>query len=175
MNKKGQESGAPEMLMDVGRLVFTAITVIILIAVGVGVWNVFYGSNSEVKKSFNTLDDAIQTTIATGKESIIPFYLSDKFDLVAFDNINYNVGRYEKPAECGSKEYCLVVCKNGLISLKDNCKNPIIYKTYPKYIIQLDTNNPVLINGINGVIMVNVNITNNLDKPSTIIIEPIKK
>ena len=154
MNKKAQETAGPENIMDIIRVILTALVVLFLIYVGVQLWYVSNSKDQEVVNSFTTLAQQVDSTIATGTSGIVPFYITDKYDLVAFDNKQLSSGRYQKPSECGLS-YCLVICKQGVISLKNNCMAPLTYKQY-NVPLTFDVNNPVLVHGINGIINVNV-------------------
>ncbi len=161
MNKKGQETGQPAASMeDVVRLVLSILVVIFLIWAGFQFWNSIYGKNTAIKKSFTDLILQIDFVVKNNKESILPVYFTNKYDLVAFSSESNQAGNYEKPPECGL-DYCLVLCKSGLIPSKDRCRTPIIYKSYANTAFFVDTKNPVLVNGRDAVINVNISIVDN--------------
>ncbi|MBI2670983.1 hypothetical protein HYX18_03335 [Candidatus Woesearchaeota archaeon] len=157
MNKKGVEA---HTLLESGLIVLAAFLVLFLIYVGIQVGQAFFVSkDAEIKKSFNNLVEDIDSVIVSGKEIIVPIYLTNKYDLVAFDSQGHKSGPYEKPTECGLT-YCIVICKKGIVGLIDNCKPPISFKVYEIEIL-FDKDKPVLIYGIDGIVLVNVTKVDN--------------
>jgi hypothetical protein len=152
MNKKGEESGTADLLIDIGRFLFTAIIVIILIYIGIQVWNLSQTKNKEVINSFTTFADTVQDVSKTGKLELSALYLTNKFIIVAFDNESLSSGIYEKPTGCGL-EYCLVICKTGLLKSGKDCKDPLTYRKYGNQKFLFDKKNPIIIQGINGVLI----------------------
>ena len=152
MNKRGEESGTADLLIDIGRFLFTAVIVIILIYIGVQVWSLSQTKNKEVINSFTTFADIVGDVSKTGKLQLSPLYITDKFVIVVFDNESLSSGIYEKPTQCGL-EYCLVVCKMGLLKSSKDCKDPLAYRKYGTQKFFFDKKDPILIKGINGILI----------------------
>jgi hypothetical protein len=155
MNKRGEESGTADLLIDIGRFLFTAVIVIILIYIGIQVWNLSQTKNKEVINSFATFADIVGEVSKNGKLQFSPLYITNKFGIIVFDNESLSSGNYEKPTECGL-EYCLVVCKIGLLKSSKDCKDPIAYRKYGNQKFIFDKKEPVIIRGINGILIVQI-------------------
>lgn len=157
MDKRGEESGVTGFSWEIVKTILIILgIVLVLFPLGKAIYTSVFGKDLAAKKSFDNLIDELDAFIIDKEPIIVPLLFTDRYDLVIFGPDSLSAGRYEKPPECGL-EYCLVLCKSGLISLKDNCKNPIRYKTYNDVEFYLEQNKPVLVNG--KITVVSVEIT----------------
>ncbi|MEK6974203.1 MAG: hypothetical protein AABW41_03145 [Nanoarchaeota archaeon] len=159
MNKKGEESTSSS-IMEAGTTVISIMVVLlIIIPVALIIYGLIY-KDTGVKNSFQDLTYEVDKVIKTGKPSMAALYLSDKYDLVAFTSQNLKSGRYDKPTQCGL-DYCLAICKKGLVFVKDNCEPPIAHKRYQEIELIFDENDPVLVSGTKGIVNVDISQQDN--------------
>lgn len=132
MNKKA--TGLNMSIRSVVGLILGIVVLFLVLDVGGAIMNLFFPDVSKLtEESLESLDTIING-LEIGQNTSALFYMSKRFQLVAFD-MGDNDGSgdldvFERPPSCFNKA-CLVICKSGVN--ENSCKESEFVKTYDSF------------------------------------------